>query len=62
MDTIKSINLQKQSTVFSDYFYLKICVTLFIFKTLYNKHSDACIYLPPYKLDVLKITYFNKVL
>ena len=27
-----------------------------------NKHSDACIYLPPYKLDVLKITYFNKVL
>ena len=28
----------------------------------YNKHSDACIYLPPYELDVLKITYFNKVL
>ena len=27
-----------------------------------NKHSDACIYLPPYKLDVLKITYFHKVL
>ena len=29
---------------------------------IWNKHSDACIYLPPYKLDVLKITYFNKVL
>ena len=29
-------------------------------KSTYNKHSDACIYLPPYKLDVLKITYFNK--
>ena len=27
-----------------------------------NKHSDECIYLPPYKLDVLKITYLNKVL
>ena len=23
--------------------------------TFRNKHSDACIYLPPYKLDVLKI-------
>ena len=25
----------------------------------YNKHSDACIYLPPYKLDVLKIVEYK---
>ena len=25
----------------------------------YNKHSDACIYLPPYKLDVLKIVAYK---
>ena len=24
-----------------------------------NKHSDACIYLPPYKLDVLKIVEYK---
>ena len=26
-------------------------------KLFENKHSDACIYLPPYKLDVLKIKF-----
>ena len=26
---------------------------------LKNKHSDACIYLPPYKLDVLKIVKYK---
>ena len=36
--------------------------TLQTSRTNNNKHSDVCIYLPPYKLDVLKITYFNKVL
>ena len=24
-----------------------------------DKHSDACIYLPPYKLDVLKIVEYK---
>ena len=24
-----------------------------------NKHSDACIYLPPYKLDILKIVEYK---
>ena len=28
-------------------------------KSIYNKHSDACIYLPPYKLDVLKIVEYK---
>ena len=27
--------------------------------TYLNKHSDACIYLPPYKLDVLKIVEYK---
>ena len=29
------------------------------FHTMDNKHSDACIYLPPYKLDVLKIVEYK---
>ena len=29
------------------------------FSTPLNKHSDACIYLPPYKLDVLKIVKYK---
>ena len=28
-------------------------------KTKKNKHSDACIYLPQYKLDVLKIVEYK---
>ena len=28
-------------------------------KARINKHSDACIYLPPYKLDVLKIVEYK---
>ena len=28
-------------------------------KPVKNKHSDACIYLPPYKLDVLKIVEYK---
>ena len=28
-------------------------------ETRKNKHSDACIYLPPYKLDVLKIVEYK---
>ena len=28
-------------------------------KILKNKHSDACIYLPQYKLDVLKIVEYK---
>ena len=28
-------------------------------KLFWNKHSDACIYLPPYKLDVLKIVKYK---
>ena len=57
----------------SEYEYTEKCIRIFINMNtntpgllidslLENKHSDACIYLPPYKLDVLKITYFNKVL
>ena len=30
-----------------------------VFHFIYNKHSDACIYLPPYKLDVLKIVEYK---
>ena len=32
---------------------------LFMYHNTYNKHSDACIYLPPYKLDVLKIVEYK---
>ena len=28
-------------------------------KLFENKHSDACIYLPPYKLDALKIVKYK---
>ena len=28
-------------------------------KSTYNKHSGACNYLPPYKLDVLKIVEYK---
>ena len=34
-------------------------VHLSVSKIIYNKHSDACIYLPPYKLDVLKIVEYK---
>ena len=28
-------------------------------RDILNKHSDACIYLPPYKLDVLKMLEYK---
>ena len=31
----------------------------FTFTLIENKHSDACIYLPSYKLDVLKIVEYK---
>ena len=31
----------------------------FIVHNTTNKHFDACIYLPPYKLDVLKIVEYK---
>ena len=37
----------------------KFYITSNTYKNMYNKHSDACIYLPPYKLDVLKIVEYK---
>ena len=36
--------------------YLKYDIHIDVYFAVlsHNKHSDACIYLPPYKLDVLK--------
>ena len=32
---------------------------ILLIKNNNNKHSDACIYLPPYKLDVIKIVEYK---
>ena len=54
---MKSINFQKKTLKY-------YCIIVHVsntkkYKILKNKHSDACIYLPPYKLDVLKIMEYK---
>ena len=42
--------------------YVNIYKTMYTYQFIHctnNKHSDACIYLPPYKLDVLKIVEYK---